>query len=162
MQWKYCAEECLPKIICVVRDMLSFLWYHDSLQWRNNERNGVSNHRRLHCLLNCWFRRRSKKISKHCITGLSAGNSPVTGEFPAQKASNAENGSIWWCHHEFQWHWFNHALPSAFTSSPPWTKCLTFSQTTFSNAFSWLKNFVCQFEFHWSLFLKVRLTISQP
>ena len=27
------------------------------------------------------------------------GNSPVTGEFPAQRASNAENVSIWWCHH---------------------------------------------------------------
>ena len=24
---------------------------------------------------------------------------PVTGKFPAQKASNAENISIWWCHH---------------------------------------------------------------
>ena len=28
-----------------------------------------------------------------------SGNSPVTGEFPAQRASNAENVSIWWCHH---------------------------------------------------------------
>ena len=27
------------------------------------------------------------------------GNSPVTGEFPAQRASNAENVSIWWRHH---------------------------------------------------------------
>ena len=27
------------------------------------------------------------------------GNSPVTGEFPAQMASNAENVSIWWRHH---------------------------------------------------------------
>ena len=26
-------------------------------------------------------------------------NSPVTGEFPAQKASNVENVSIWWRHH---------------------------------------------------------------
>ena len=25
--------------------------------------------------------------------------SPVTGEFPAQRASNAENVSIWWRHH---------------------------------------------------------------
>ena len=25
---------------------------------------------------------------------------PVTGEFPAQRASNAENVSIWWRHHE--------------------------------------------------------------
>ena len=31
--------------------------------------------------------------------GLCAGNSPVTGEFPAQRASNAENISIWWRHH---------------------------------------------------------------
>ena len=29
-------------------------------------------------------------------SGLCAGNSPVTGEFPAQMASNAENVSIWW------------------------------------------------------------------
>ena len=32
-------------------------------------------------------------------TCLCAGNSPLTGEFPAQKASNAENVSIWWRHH---------------------------------------------------------------
>ena len=31
-----------------------------------------------------------------------AGNSTVTGEFPAQMASNAENVSIWWRHHG--WH----------------------------------------------------------
>ena len=28
------------------------------------------------------------------------GNSPVTGEFPTQMASNAENVSFWWRHHE--------------------------------------------------------------
>ena len=27
------------------------------------------------------------------------GNSPVTGEFPAQSASDAEYVSIWWRHH---------------------------------------------------------------
>ena len=31
---------------------------------------------------------------------ICARNSPVTGEFPAQMASNAENVSIWWRHHE--------------------------------------------------------------
>ena len=30
---------------------------------------------------------------------LAFGNSPVTCEFPAQMASNAENVSIWWRHH---------------------------------------------------------------
>ena len=32
----------------------------------------------------------SKKTSKLRATGLCAGNSPVAGEFPAQRASNAE------------------------------------------------------------------------
>ena len=40
-----------------------------------------------------------KKTSKLRATGLCAGNSPVTGEFPAQMASNAENISVWWRHH---------------------------------------------------------------
>ena len=35
------------------------------------------------------------------------------------------------------------------------------SQTTFSNAFSWMKMFECRLKFHWSLFLRVQLTISQ-
>ena len=52
------------------------------------------------CLLNLLFRSRSKKTPKLRVTGLCAGNSPVTGEFPAQRASNAENVSIWWRHHE--------------------------------------------------------------
>ena len=51
------------------------------------------------CLLNRLFGRRSKKTSKLCVTGLCVGNSPGTGEFPAQMASNAENVSIWWRHH---------------------------------------------------------------
>ena len=62
-------------------------------------RDGVSNHQPHDCLLNGLFRRRSKKTSKLRVTGLFEGNSPVTGEFPAQKASNAENISIWWHHH---------------------------------------------------------------
>ena len=40
-----------------------------------------------------------RKPQKLRVTGLCAGNSPATGEFPAQKASNAENFSIWWRHH---------------------------------------------------------------
>ena len=70
-----------------------------SLQWRHNERNGASNSLRHECLHNCLFRRRSKKISKLHVTGFCEGNSPVTGEFPAQMDINAENVSIWWRHH---------------------------------------------------------------
>ena len=69
------------------------------LQWRHDGRDGVLNHQPHHCLFNRWFRRRPRKTSKLRVTGLCAGNSPVTGEFPAQRASNAENVSIWWRHH---------------------------------------------------------------
>ena len=63
--------------------------------------NHISNHQT--CLLSRLFTRRSKKISKLHGTGLCAGNSPGTGEFPAQMASNAENVSIWWRHHDLSW-----------------------------------------------------------
>ena len=49
--------------------------------------------------LNCLFKRRSKKTSKLRVTDLCAGNSPVTGELPAQRASDVEKVSIWWRHH---------------------------------------------------------------
>ena len=54
---------------------------------------------RLASVYSAVFRQRSKKTSKLCVTGLCAGNSPETGEFPTQRASNAENVSIWWRHH---------------------------------------------------------------
>ena len=77
------------------------LWHTapQSLLWRHNEPDGVSNHQPRYCLLNLLFRHRLKKTSKLRVTGLCAGESPVTGEFPAQRASNAENVSIWWRHH---------------------------------------------------------------
>ena len=46
-----------------------------TLQWRHNERDGVSNHQHHDCLLNGLFRRRSKKTSRLRVTGLCAGNS---------------------------------------------------------------------------------------
>ena len=55
------------------------------LQWRHDERDGVSNHQPHDCLLSRLF---------------------LAGEFPAQMASNAEKVSIWWRHYELlQWHW---------------------------------------------------------
>ena len=70
-----------------------------SLQWRHNEPNGASNHQPHDCLLRL-FRHRSKKIPKRRVSGLCEGNSPVTGEFPSQRTSNAENATIWRRHHD--------------------------------------------------------------
>ena len=75
-------------------------WHHGNspLQWRHNGRDSVSNHQPPDCLLNPLFRRGSKKTPKLPMTGLCVGNSPWTGEFPAQMASNAESISVWWRH----------------------------------------------------------------
>ena len=53
-----------------------------------------------------------KNPSKLRVTGLCKGNSPVTSKFPAQRASNAENIFIWWCHHAM-----DHKLSPAQVSS---------------------------------------------
>ena len=92
------------KIAVILHTIFShmFPW---TLQWRHNGRDSVSNHQPHDCLLNHLFRRSSKKTSKLCGTGLCAGNSPLTGKFPAQMASNAENVSIWWRHHEVKFLW---------------------------------------------------------
>ena len=74
------------------------LFNNESLLWRHNGHDGVSNHQPHDCLNNRVFRRRSKVTSKFRVTGLCEGNSPVPGEFPAQKASNAQTVSTWWRH----------------------------------------------------------------
>ena len=88
----------------------------NTLQWRHNGHDNVSNFQPHDCLLNRLlnrlFRRRSKKTSKLCVTGLCAGNSPGTGEFPAQMASCAENVSIWWLwEHVSLWNGYYPKLP---------------------------------------------------
>ena len=80
-------------VIMRVAGALASAW-----QWRHNERDGVSNHQPYDCLLSRLCRH--KKTLKLRVTGLCAGNSPVTDEFPVQRASNAENVSIWWRYHE--------------------------------------------------------------
>ena len=96
------------------------------LQWRHNGHENVSNHQPHDCLLNRSSRSRSKKTSKLRVTGLCVGNSPGTGEFPAQMASNAENVSIWslmtsscmktTCCHQFH-QWILYVLNLRYTSN---------------------------------------------
>ena len=90
-----------------------------SLQWRHNGCNSVSNHQSDDCLLKRLFRRRSKKTSRLRIAGLCVGNSPGTGEFPAQMASNMENVSIWRRHHVLaSWSYMDMAIPKIILLDP--------------------------------------------
>ena len=90
-QWAKHPKNCTLQEMKILSELQAL-----SSKWRHNERYGVSN---LHCLLNRLFRRRSKKASKLLVTGLCEGNPPVTGGSPSQRASNAENISIWWHNH---------------------------------------------------------------
>ena len=92
----------------------SVSYYYISLQWHHNKHDGVSNHQPQYCVLNCLFTCRSKKTSKLRVTGLCEGNSPETGKFPAKRASNAENVSIWWRHHVL------HMLPTCSDGLTHW------------------------------------------
>ena len=100
-QWSMIMPRSLQMIYslasCILIGAMNML---STLQWRHNEHDRVCNHQPHDCLLNHLFRRRSKKTSKLRVTGLCVGNSPGTGEFPAQMASNAKNVSIWWRHHD--------------------------------------------------------------
>ena len=66
---------------CLASD-IAFSVLGTPFQWRHNEHNGVSTHQPHDCFLN----HLSKKTSKLRVTGPCEGSSPVTGEFPAQRA----------------------------------------------------------------------------
>ena len=70
----------------------------NTLQWRHHGHDGVSNHQPHDYLRNRYSgtdqRKHQSSASLAFVRGFHR-----TGEFPAQRASNAENVSIWWRHH---------------------------------------------------------------
>ena len=100
--WLHCSNFVssnfiMPDLLGQEMHWCVLLW--DFITMRHNEHDGVSNHQPHHCLLNSLFGCRSKKTSKLRVTGHCAGNSPGTGEIPAEMASNAEYASIWRRYH---------------------------------------------------------------
>ena len=59
--------------------------FWNTLHWRHNDHDGVSNHQPHACLFNRFIRRRSKKRSKLRVTGLCAVNSPHKGPVTRKK-----------------------------------------------------------------------------
>ena len=80
-----------------VQRPINFKW---TLQWRHNGRDGVSNHQPHHYFSTVYWGAYRRKHQRSASLAFCAGNAPVTGEFPAQKASIVENVSIWWRHHD--------------------------------------------------------------
>ena len=71
-----------------------------SLPWYHNELAAVSNHQPHECLFNRFFHAQIKENIKAPRHWPLCGNSPMTSEFPAQRASYAENVYIWWRHYD--------------------------------------------------------------
>ena len=108
-------------LVCLHQQGRSFIWYggvhYLHIAWKGRPHNthspeymsqaDVCKYLELHSQLpdlsklDQWgtyksnFHERSVNITARSC----AGNSRVTGEFPAQRTSNAENVSIWWRHH---------------------------------------------------------------
>ena len=119
----------------------------------------------------------------HC-----AGNSSVIGEFPAQrpvtwsfdvsfdlhldKFFSKQSWGWWfetplrslWRHRnglERNCRWFCSGLNVLTINTLRPRQNGRHFQTTFSNVFSWMKMYEFRLKFHWTLFLRVQLTISQ-
>ena len=71
--WLNATSTTIARTISCNKSALSkhnFLFPRHSSEWRHNERDGVSNHRHLDCLIKRLFRRRSKKTAKVRVIGL--------------------------------------------------------------------------------------------
>ena len=59
------------------------------------------------------------------------------------------------------WHWMRAKEIKTRLTHLPLDKMAAISQAIFSDAFSWMKIFIFWSKFHWNLFLRVQLTITQ-
>ena len=163
---------------------ISMSWHDDgSVQWRHNERDGVLNRQPHDCSLNRLFRRRSKKTSKLHVTGLVRGihrspvNSPHKGPvtwktfpfddvimyctfFTETEILDVQEPLMEDCCTVYCDGYSEEKVQVDILVNSPLDKMASVSQTVFSDAFLWMKSFVFRLKFHWSLFLRVQLTIT--
>ena len=81
--WFYKHVVCHPPLPEITMNNITITW---------NERFGVLNHQKSNCLFSGLLR----LTTKLHITELCAGNSMMTGRFPAQRAYNGKNVSMLW------------------------------------------------------------------
>ena len=87
-------------ISLVTMNAVSMISRIPSLQWRHNERDGVSSHRRLDCIPNRLFGCRSKKHQNSASVAFVRGIHRWPVYSPHKGQYNVENITIWWRHHD--------------------------------------------------------------
>ena len=75
------GHDCRQHRTLQVHEKIASTWHMSfpTLQWRQNDRDGVSNYQCLDCLLKRFFRHRSTKTSKPRVTGHCEENPHVNG-----------------------------------------------------------------------------------
>ena len=108
-----------------------------------------------------------------CITWpqwVYSGNSLLHVQYKGITWANADLLWTWLCRSNLQWNFqiyfymdFIHTTVEASVCSTHWgrDKIFIISQTTFSNAFSWVKMYELCLIFHWGWLLRFQLTIFQ-
>ena len=76
--------------------------FNKPLQWRHDGHDGVFKSPASPLFTQPLIHVQFKENTKAPRHWPLCGNSPVTGEFTAQRASNTENVSIWWRHHGYR------------------------------------------------------------
>ena len=144
-----------------------------TLHWLHNECDGVSNHHRLRCLLNCWFKLRSNKTSNFASLALvreihrwTPHKRPVTRKlFPFDDVIMYSGAS----QTNKRWHPPITGLVSNSTESPTTKKpgpCIANVFATRRKNFSqWHRSFQRKLRSHWLKFLRhvaITLVIQGP
>ena len=118
----------------------------DTLQWRYDERDDISDHQPHECLFNSLFRRRSKKLRD---IDLCAGNSPVTYYFLKQGRMHLKLSSA-------KWRLFRHER-TVLSLRNGSTQIISY----YSVSVFFILLYLITTLLIWSLFLWVQLTIFQ-
>ena len=207
---------------CIIMAILVPRCTSKPLQWRHNERGGVSNYRCLDCFIQPFVQAQIKeniKAPRHWsfVRGIDQWPVETPHKGPVMWKMFPFDDVIVYCRITIIWateinsfwptdviwrhgaepkltqvmvccltvpsHYLNqcwriingvlwHSDEGNFTSTHelypqhvlthfPLDKMAAISQTIFSDAFSWMKNFVFWLKFHWSLLLRVQLAVTQ-
>ena len=123
-------------------------------------------------LLSGSFSHDDNAICYKCISQRPMGNSMITIELYTRKqrchdimysGNNYPTSLLQFAfHNDYEYRFCLHNEPSVrLLTNLPLDKMTVISQTTISNAFLWMKSFASWLQFHWSLLLRVQLTITQ-
>ena len=123
----------LPTHICVTQPQWVNCWYQTNS---------------MESTFNCWYQTNSMESTFNCWYQTNSMELTFNCWYQTNSMESTFNSWMKWKYHDILTHWGRDKMD-------------TISQTTFSNAFSWMKMHEFHLRFHWSLFLRIELTIFQ-